>query len=69
MNETTKMNWANAEHYEKAFKHLDNQGLDTNNEYYYQELLGSKGLTVFAKDLKNWLKSRGTAIDTAGFEL
>jgi len=69
MNETTKIQWANEEHYEKAFKHLDEQELDTANEYYYKELLGSHGLTVYTKDLKNWLKSRGTAINTAGFAL
>ena len=69
MKETTKINWANAEHYEKAFKHLDDQGLDTSNEYFYKELLGSQGLTVFAKDLKQWMSSRGTAIDISGFKL
>ena len=69
MKETTKINWANSEHYEKAFKHLDDQGLDTSNEYYYKELLEAHGLTIFAKDLKQWLKSRGTAINVKGFAL
>lgn len=65
----SKITWATTVHYEKVFKHLDDKGLDTQNEYYYKMLLEPKGVTVFNKDLKGWLKALTTDLDIKGFEL
>ena len=65
----SKLTWANSEHYEKAHKYLEEQGLDSTNEYHYKQLLESKGLTIYSKDLRNWLKSLTATLNVKGFEL
>lgn len=65
----SKLQWANEEHYEKAHKFLEDQGLDSSNEYLYKQLLESKGLTTYTKDLKSWLKSLTTTLNIKDFEL
>ena len=65
----TKTTWATAENYETAHKYLEDKGLDSQNEYLYKELLESQGVTVYMADLKKWLKSLGTTLDTKGFSL
>jgi hypothetical protein len=50
-----KLDWASTEDYKAVFKHLDERQLDTENEYFYVELLESQGKAVFRKDLREWM--------------
>lgn len=68
MNKTQTV-WANETHYEKAHAYLEDQKLDSSNQYYYVQLLESKGVTVNKADLRNWLKSLNGNLNTKGFEL
>ena len=69
MNTQNKPKWANSEHYEKIHAHLADNNLNTENSYYYVEILEQKGFTVYHKDLKEWLASRGTALLAKDLEL
>ena len=64
-----KMDWATTEDYLAAFKHLEENGAPTDNEYLYVQLLESVGKNVYRKDLKDWLSSLSTTINIKGFKL
>ena len=64
-----KLDWATTEEYKAVFKHLDERQLDTDNEYFYVELLESQGKAVFRKDLREWMSSLKVTLDIKGFKL
>ena len=64
-----KLDWATSEDYKAVFKHLEERGLDTNNEYFYVELLESQGRAIFRKGLRGWLTNLGTVLDVGHFKL
>jgi len=68
MNEQ-KLTWANASHYEKAHAYLEEQSLPLDNEHLYSQLLESQGLTTNLMDVKKWIKSLSSNLNTAGFSL
>ena len=64
-----KLNWAGTEEYKAVFKHLEERQLDTDNEYFYVELLESQGLAIFRKDLREWMSSLKVTLDVKSFKL
>ena len=64
-----KLDWADSQDYEAAHKHLDENQMDTENEYLYVHLLESVGKTVYRKDLSEWMKARNQILKLGKFSL
>jgi len=64
-----KQNWANPEHYNKVYNHLEANKLNVENTHYYRELLENNGLRVYMVDLKDWLEAKTSSITTNEFDL
>jgi hypothetical protein len=64
-----KQNWANTEHYNKVYNHLEVNKLNVENTHYYRELLEKNGLRVYMNDLKDWLEAKTSVVNQGEFEL
>lgn len=64
-----KQNWANTEHYNKVYNHLQTNKLNVENTHYYREILERNGLRVYMVDLKDWLEAKTSAVTEIGLDL